>query len=452
MSTSRFTRRGLLAGLGAGSALLPFMPLLSSDVEARGGQFPKRLVVWFYPSGTLPADYFPAGNELTPTKILQPMASHLDDCIVLKGVNLKAYEPGIKIVHISCVAAMLTGHTILDGDHQEGAESYGWAGGPSVDQFLAQRIGGETLFPSLEFHNVGMQDKYKTQFRIIYADKNQPVTGMRHPSDAFVRIFEGSGLGTDATFIRNELSVLDKLKDDLAKLRTKLPADERVKMDRHLDSVREVEKRLQAEPLACEPERPTILDGVDGLEDGSCGQHDNSPNGCMWDRYYDEVFHAHMDVMVEALTCDATRICSLQNGAGGRGHKFTGWDNEGGDEHIMSHNEPERYGEVKQWYMERLAYFVNKLKSVPEGEGTLFDNTMILVCSEHGIGAHHSHTNIPFMLVGGKWAFETGRYLQFNGRSNNDMLLSVCHAMGLPQLTSFGDPNFCSGPMNELFG
>ncbi len=450
MSSAMFTRRHVLGGLGAGAALLPFLPVLNSEAEARGEQFPKRLVIWFYPNGTLPEKYFPAGEELTLTPILAPMERHLDDCIVMKGVTLKSYEPGIKIGHISCVAPLLTGFTLLDGDQNEGAKSYGWAGGPSVDQVLAQRIGSETLFPSLEFHNVGMKDEFRTQYRVFYSGANQPLTGMRHPSDAFRRIFEGSGLATDAMFVRNELSVLDNLKDDLNRLRARLPVDERPKLDAHLESVREVEKRLQAAPLACDPERPTLLDGIDGFEDGTCGKHDNSPEGCLWDKYYDEVIQSHMDVMVEAMTCDATRVLSLQNGAGGRGHKFTGWDNAGGDEHVMSHAQPDRYAEVKAWYMERLATFVDKLKAVPEGDGTLFDNTLILACSEHGVGKTHSNTNVPFMTVGGKWAFRTGKYHQFDGVSNNNLLLSICDAMGQEEMTSFGDPNYCTGRLNAL--
>ena len=452
MASSNWTRRNLLKGLGAGTALLPFTPLLNTSAGAGAAEPPKRLIIWFYPNGTLPEDYFPKGDELSVTPILEPMAEHIQDCIVMNGVDLKAYNPGIKIVHISCVAPLLTGYTILDGDHENGGTSYGWAGGPSVDQVLAERIGGDTPFPTLEFHNVGMKDDLLTQYRIIYGGADQPITGMRHPADAFKRIFEGSDLGKDSAFIKNELSVMAKLQRDLDRLQAKLPTQEHEKVLAHLEGVRLIEKRLQEGDLACDPVRPTRLDGIDGFEDGSCGRHDNSPFGCLWDSYYEEVCLSHIDVMVEALACGATNIASLQNGAGGRGHKFTGWDDLGGDEHIMSHDPPPRYTEVKQWYMTKLAYLVDKLKAIPEGTGTLFDNTMILACSEHGVGWQHSPTNIPFMIVGGKWAFETGRYLQLDDASNNDLLTSICHAMGATDIEKFGDPQFCKGPLKELSG
>ena len=104
-----------------------------------------------------------------------------------------------------------------------------------------------------------------------------------------------------------------------------------------------------------------------------------------------------------------------------------------------------------QWYAGQVAELITALKAVPEGSGTLFDNTVILWCNELGIGNAHSHTKIPFMLAGSAGGyFKTGQALSLpNGTPHNGLFISLCQAMGLPDMT-FDNPAYCNGPLPGL--
>src|SRR5690349_4934480 len=160
MKNDKWSRRSLLAGMAAGATLLPFVPLLEGDARGQTSSFPKRLIVWFVPNGTLPSAFFPTttGTGFEMTRILEPLTPYKDRLLVLKGIRLNAYDDGVKIVHISCMAPLLTGYTVPTGAFDEAGTKYGWAAGPSVDQVIAASMAGKTKFPSLEFHNVGAVD------------------------------------------------------------------------------------------------------------------------------------------------------------------------------------------------------------------------------------------------------------------------------------------------------
>jgi hypothetical protein len=460
MRDAKWTRRKLLSSLIGGTALLPFLPVLEGDAEAQGvpGGPPKRLIIWFYPNGTLPAAYFPTteGANFELTRILEPLAPHKNDLIVTKGIRLNAYDGGVKIVHISCVAPLLTGFSIPDGEQNEAGTTYGWAAGPSVDQVVAAAIGAQTRFPSLEFHNVGFQDRLRTQFRVIYKARNQPLSGMIDPKQAFQRLFENAVSGGISRLSAERLAVLGHVKQRLDRLNQRIGAADRLKVEAHLEAVRSLEKRFGASAGGCSP-KP--LNFAANVTPGNCGDNNsNTSQACENDKFYGEIGKAHMDLIVQAFTCDQTRVASLQWGAGGRGSHFQFFP-DGENEHLASHKgtsdpimNPTNgvYVRMKRWYMEQLAYLIQELKRVPEGNGSLFDSTLIVACSEHGVGSSHSPDNIPFLLAGGGWYFKTGRYLTYQRRSNNDLLLSICHAMGLEHLTTFGDPQYCAGPLPGL--
>jgi hypothetical protein len=483
MKNDKWSRRKLLAGMAAGATLLPFVPLLEGDARGQTTAFPKRLLVWFVPNGTLPSAFFPTttGTGFEMTRILDPLTPYKDRLLVLKGIRLNAYDAGVKIVHISCMAPLLTGYTIPTGAFDEAGTKYGWAAGPSVDQVIASAIGSQTKFPSLEFHNVGAVDQLKTQYRVIYKGADQPVTGVRDPRAAYKRIFEGfmppGGGGSDggappaqSQLNRGRLSILDHSAARLNKLRQTVGAADRAKIDAHLAAVASLQQRFSVPTTpppppptggGCAPREPALSINV---PTGDCGVNDNAAKACELDKYYADLGKAHMDILVQALACDLTRVASLQWGAAGRGSYFSvmGADalpGGGENEHLISHlgtSDPKMeatngiYVLLKRWYMKQLAYLIERLKAIPEGTGTLFDNTLILVCSEHGVGASHSPDNIPFVLIGGNWYFKTGRYLTFQNVSNNNLLLSVCHAMGQTQMTTFGDPKYCTGPLTGL--
>ncbi len=422
----RWTRRAVLARLGGGAALWPLVPLLEGDAEAQTAP-KKRLIVYFYPNGTnVPANYIAQAGDgsLTLSRILTPLADHKQDLTVLEGITNMASEDGFKHGHISYMGSMLTGMPILtQGAFVELGKQYGWAAGPSIDQIVARQIGRDTAFPSLEFHVLGNSEELKTQYRMCYRDSNQPITGMQNPTQAFTRVFAVGGAQL-AQLQGERRSIIDYLKGDLARLQTRIGAEDKARLDGHLTGLREVESRLKApvQPLTCSATSPGTFTRVQG-------------SGTI----YQNVGKAHMDLMVSALACDATRVASLQWGAAGRGATMS-WLGHSKDEHGLSHAGPDAPADVEQfiqtrvYHMSVLASLITKLKTTLDAnKKPLMDSTIILACSEHGTGYLHDNKNMPFLLVGSAGgAFKTGRYLKYSPAvSHNRMLVSVARAMGL---------------------
>lgn len=445
----RWSRRSLLARLGAASALAPFLPLLEGDATAQGAG-PKRLMVFFYPSGTVLGSYFPAvdtAGNLVLSTILSPLEAHKKDLLVLQGISMPSKQDGaILNGHITGMAVMLTGAPIQDGSFVEAGKPYGWAGGPSVEQFIAQKIGGATRYPSLDQHNTGgFPDEFKTQFRMSYTAAGQPLTAEPDPRKLFDRVFAGAGDDTLLRRLRSERkSVLDFLHRDLARIQQRIGAADRQKMDAHVTAVRRLETEL-TQPVATCQAAPLVI---------------SAPSPSEWPRSYKNyaaIGKAQMDVMVRAAACDASRVMSLQWNAAGRGATHM-WLNQTTFEHTLSHagaSETDlirQLVDVKRWYMEQLAYLITELKKIPENGKTAFDNTVILACSEHGDGATHDYDNVPFLIAGSAGgAFKTGRLLKYNKEPHNKLLVSLCQAMGV-SVNSFGSTKYGLGPLAGLTG
>lgn len=456
MREQTWTRRGLLKRLfagGAGAALLPLVPLLEADAEAQASPR-KRLIVFFHPNGYGMAEkYFPTGTESSfeLSEILRPLAAHRSNLVVFKGINNPAGPDSGDNVHIPHMGSILTGTPIQRGSSTpffEGDYQYGWANGVSVDQFIAQRLAqtsDKTRFASLDFHCVGNRDVVKTQTRMSYAGPGQPVVPEMDPQAALKRVLGsvangGAGAPSMDRLAQERRSVLDFLLGDLGRLSARVGMSDRTRVEGHLTALRELEQRLSAEAgaggatSACKsPVLPTFksLSGPDT---------------------YRQRGQAFLDLTVQALACDATRVVGLQwSNTGGAGGVTFSWLGHSSDEHLASHTPDQDIVDTKVFYMEQLAYLIDALKRTPEGAGTLFDNTMILVLSEHGSGAAHDNANIPFVLAGNAaGAFKTGRYLQYKGAPQNQLLVSVCRAMGV-MVDSFGSTKYAAGPLSGLF-
>ena len=165
-----------------------------------------------------------------------------------------------------------------------------------------------------------------------------------------------------------------------------------------------------------------------------------------------------IDLMVMALACDITRVASLQWSRALSATRFSWLPSpitEG--HHDLSHrgdddaSAVDKLTRINQWYASQLARLIAKLKAVPEGDGTLFDHTLILWCNELGKGNTHSRVNAPYVLAGSAGgALATGRFLTFEGDvPHNNLLLAILQLMGLPD-TTFGNPDWCTGPLPGL--
>jgi hypothetical protein len=172
-----------------------------------------------------------------------------------------------------------------------------------------------------------------------------------------------------------------------------------------------------------------------------------------------EVLKAQMDNAVAALTCDLTRSVVLQLGRGGSDATYP-WLGLNDNHHGWTHSAPGDAGmianatKLSTWFSEQVLYLLQQLASVKEGDGTLLDNTILLWSTEVAEGESHSYMNMPYVLAGGGGGkLRPGRYLKYSNTRSNRLFVSICHAMGFPEVEYYGDTDagdFGKGPLQGL--
>ncbi|MEZ4454428.1 MAG: DUF1552 domain-containing protein [Nannocystaceae bacterium] len=433
MRPVRLGRRAVLRGAGGVALALPFLEAMRpARSRAADPTTPRRLVLWYTANGTVPSAWTP-GPDFTLSPILQPLADHRPDLTVLSGVDMRS-SGGDRKGHNRGVGCLWSGREPLGGN--DGDAGYG--DGITVDQHVAAVVGATTRFASLE---LGVEVKTsQPRGRMIYSGPNQPIPPEESPWKAFNRIFTGLGVDDpEAIKLRaRRQTVLDAVQGEFKALNPRLGAADREKLDAHLTAIREIEGRLQAvdlPPAACAP--PALPAPFDAKK------NDNFP----------AIGQLQIDLLVMALACDLTRVASLMwsHALSGVIHTWLGHDL---DHHSISHfgdvDSVERLIAINTWYAVRFAELIVRLKSIPEGDGTLFDSTVVVWGSELGKGQPHHCANIPFVLAGSCGGrLKTGQHLTFDGASHNDLLIALMQAMGV-EGEVFGDPAFCSGPLPGL--
>lgn len=442
MST-RITRRNFLRGAGGAALALPL--LQTTPARAQAAAFPKRLIVWFTPNGTNPETWFPAAgsteDDFTLGRVLSPLLPHQDKLIVTAGINLRSVEQGPGEPHQKGMGGVLSGTHLQQGDFIGGdGTRAGWGNGQTIDQYLVDRIGQQTRLGSIE---MGVRVRgAEVRHRLNYRAAATPLPPIESPITVYNRLFAEQIQGDQAARRRldERRSVLDAVRRQFMLVRGRVAPEDRVKLDAHAVMVRDIERRL-ALPLpgeACEPtDQPPLLNPGDA--DSLAPMLD-----------------LNIDLAVAALACDQTRVITLQNSSGANNIRFPHL-NSNPDDHQLSHAGPsaaaarEEWAQRQTWYAQKFRRLLDGLAAVPEGDGTLLDNCLVLWCSEIAQGSTHSHDNIPFLIAGScGGALRTGRWLQFGGRNHNDLLLSIAQAFGHPTPT-FGNPEYCTGVLDRLF-
>lgn len=435
------TRRRFLAGLGASTLALPLLPSLSFS---NNPMFPKRLIILFSANGTIYNQWRPdgSGRNFTMRRILEPLAPHKDDLLILDGLDNKV--GGLGDAHQKGMANALTGARILAGDKFKGggnAGKVGWGGGISVDQFLGNRLEGKTRFKTLEF---GVQTRGPNIWsRMSYTGADKPVTPQDDPTKMFERLYGDPTEAQNAARMKRirqlRKSSLDHARRDLELVKQRVSARERMRLEGHLASIRSIERRIQGEEgnaMMCEaPDMDTRID---------FNANDNFP----------AVGKLQMDMLVNAMSCDMTRVATLQFSRSVSQTQFN-WIGISDKHHDMSHKgdddnaTQEKLIKINRWYAEQMAYLVQKLKDHKEGDGTMLDNTVVVWVNELSKGNNHSRNNLPFVLAGNCGGFfKTGEYMQID-KPHNHLLVSICQAMGFMDVNEFGVSDF-KGGLNEI--
>jgi hypothetical protein len=399
--------------MGAGLLCAPFYRLLAEPAPVRAASTSKRIIFWFSPNGTVHDFWRPTGADTSFTfpagSILEPLAVHKPELIVLDGLNFERTRGGS---HEGGMEHMLTG-----------------GGAPSVDQFIAAQLGMATAFPSIE---LGVQTSAwgaSVQTRMSYDDKHAYVHPEDDPVAAYRRLFGGvaapaaaNGGGPSAPDLQK--SVLDLVQGELSALETQLGSLERQKLDAHLTALRSIERRAGgAAPggAGCaNVKAPTLSDAKSNER-------------------FPDVGGLQMDMLVAAAACDLSRVLSIQ-WSHTVSPTIASWAGASEGHHELSHKDDSNKAGVasfvmaERWFAGQFALFLDKLKATPEpdGSGTLLDTSTVVWVKELGDSRLHDFKAVPFVIAGGGNGYwKTGRYLKFDAQPHQKLLVTLCQSMGL---------------------
>ncbi len=449
MIVLKTNRRRLLQKMVASSASLPFlsyMPSLGAQESAR-----KRLLLMFSPNGTIGSEFFPSGNgnNFQLKRILQPLESLKSELLILKGMQNRI--SGVGDAHARGIVGLWTGAELLAANtlpgQEDAEEGLAFAAGPSVDQVIAPTASQGLRFRSLEYGVKVVRNDATA--RMIYAGRNRPIEPERNPYDAFDRLYGDFNAGSaEQAALRDKnlrlKSVLDAVTRDMTRVRPFLSAEDKVKLERHTDSVRDIERALQA------PDDSDLVCQVPNRDTRNITRFNDN-------RHVEKLGRLFIDMMVSSFACNRTAVASLQysQAFGNIGYPHI---DEDGNHHARSHAPDsdagikERLIKTNAWYAGEFAYLVQSLKDTPDpsGNGSLLDNSFAIWGNELGKGNSHSRSDIPFVSAGScQGYFRTGRYIQQSSQTNHaQLLVSMLNAFGLQQ-NGIGEFNNV-GPLADL--
>lgn len=441
MTTTRLDRRAFLRDLGVGAAAAPFVFGLPGllGAEPRRAAKKRRLVVMFSPNGVIPTAFWPdeTGKDYKLKESTSPLEPFKDKTLFLHGLCNKLKGDGDG--HMRGMGCLLTGIELFPGNIQGGSDTpAGWAKGISIDQeiknVLQKDEATRTRFGSLEF-GVVVPERADTWTRMVYGGANKPIAPIDDPYQMFSKLY---GRAKDEEALK---SVLDELREDLAKVRAKVGAEDRKLLEEHEAFVRETEQQLKSAPAAGPAVAPPALEG--GVKD----DNDNIP----------KISRMQIELMVASFKADFARVASIQytNSVGGARFKWLGI-NEG--QHDLSHKDDkdkdavDKLTRINKWYCGELAHLAKRLAETPEpgAQGSMLDHTTILWTNELGKGNSHTRNDIPFVAVGGGLGWKSGRSLKYPKVPHNRLLVSLAHAFG-HGIKTFGNPELSKdGPLTDL--
>ena len=435
MSTHHFNRRAFLRGVGVSMAL----PWLESrtvwgDTPPTGvkpsSEAPVRLGVLFAGNGFHSKEWWAKGEgkNMELGKVLAPLTDFREKMLFIRGLyNAEALKGNI---HSSMTGNLLSGAPLASGGEIKS--------GTSVDQLLAQRYGRGTKVPSLvlgcEQSNPSVHKNYSMLYssHISWSSPTTPTPLELYPALAFDQLFKDSAS-------KGDQSVLDAVLADAKDVRRGISTRDQQKLDEYLDSVREVEQRIENagkrgelqgwRPTLAKPNIPRPAEGIPQ----DIGEH----------------MKLMCDIMVLAFQTDTTRLCTLKLN---NDHSSLRFPNLGVDymiHHLLSHSDTADWLKVNQFFVQQLGYIARKLDAIQEGPRTALDNSMLVFCSSMLTGNHIANQLPVVVLGGGGGRIKGGRVLDYLDKPDRQMCrlhLSLMDKMGVRPAT-FGD---AKKPLEEV--
>ncbi|MDZ4289129.1 MAG: DUF1552 domain-containing protein, partial [Prosthecobacter sp.] len=417
-------RRQMLRGLGA-TVALPFLEAMRpSSIRAAATAPPVRLGVLFMPNGVREDRWTPEGEgkafKLSP--ILSPLEVWKQDITVLTGLGNQASLAGDG--HYAKTANWLTGTPIAKTTGKD------LHCGISVDQVLAREKGYQTRFPSLELgtdpimSGVDVNVNYTKLYgsHIAWRTPTSPIPAEINPRFVFDRLFRENAQQRKAGAEENK-SVMDLVMTDAKALRAKVGREDQQRLDEYLESLRHIERRIDADiarVASGENLDPAMTEAISRLDKNITavmakaqpGKHPGSQ------LRLDHTEHCRLmlDLMAMAFWSDSTLASTFMFGWAVSGKNFSFLPGVAGGHHEISHHDkkPEKleaYEKINRWHVEQFAYFIDRLKSIKEGDGTLLDHSLILFGSSIRDGNKHDPKNLPLVLAGHGGGVQGGQHL-----------------------------------------
>ena len=436
ITNRKLARRTFLRGLGTTLAL----PFLESMLPARGARaeakkiLPTRFIGAFVPHGAAPGYWIP--EKSTPgfkfPFVYEPLEPFRKHVVLTSGMWAQSSEnpPGVTGADHFVAAAYLSA---VKPRKTTGADI---EAGTTIDQLIAQKIGGSTLLPSMQ---LGLEDPGANStncgegYSCIYTNTiswqspNRPLPMEINPQVVFERMF-GDGSSPELRLARRErqASILDSVTDSLRELMPEVSHVDRVRLEQYMEDVREIERRLAIAAKAS-TDVPSVA----------------VPYGVP------ESFHEHIqiqyDLLALALQADITRVATVlyARDLTGRVYPESGTDISfhGGSHHAEDPGRVAQFARLNRYHVQMLAYLVKKLSEVKEADGSLLDHSLILYGSNMGNSNQHLHYDVPHVLVGGASGQVKGdRHLAFASRTvpTGNLLLSILNMYGV-RPDKFGD-------------
>ena len=441
----QLSRRQTLKGLGATLAL-PFLEAMRPlHGQSTSSGIPVRMACLFMPNGVRPDKWTPSGSgktyKLSP--ILAPLEAVKDDIMVISGLTNKASHGGDG--HYFKTASWLTCTTI-----EKTVGSNVSSNGISIDQIAAEEIGNTTRLPSMELgtepitsgidRNVNLTRLYGSH--ISWKKPDVPLPCEINPRIAFDRLFRNRGRKGGVAAGNPDKSILDIVLDDAKSLKRSLGDEDTHKLDQYLESVREVERRIENEASqlgAGQNLTPEALKQLEALSQriNQAGGGSKNEFGSLQRLNPTEHVRLMMDIMVLAFWTDSTRVSTFMFGNAVSGKNFSFLDGVSGSHHSISHHKNDakqldQYQRINTWHSEQYAYMLQRMKSIKEGGSTLLDNSMVLYGSGIRDGNAHATKDIPIILGGGaKGQLKTGRHLETGGAELSSLYVGMLKRLGV---------------------
>jgi hypothetical protein len=462
MKKFRLHRRTVIRGAGSIAIGLPWLECMMSEKSADAAPAPttaQRFIAVFNPGGTVRKGdvgdrYTPTGTETAPvlSQILAPFESVKSKINIVDGLNMNS---AVGEQHQAGIIALLTGTEQGTAAPPAPAPvpNGAYAKGPSMDQVIARRLLPAKPIRSLELAirwATGKSHGLLHPINSLNFEDNtsfSPIPPRIDPQRIYDEIFGMIGTSTptniEAIRINRKKSILSHVDRKYVALSQRLGASDRVRLEEHLQKIRDIETGLvpPAPPTAtCMP--PARVDTMDYNPASGLNSSDNgSIRDTQTDAAIPKVGRFMMDMVVMAMACDRTAVATIQWSDTEAKHTFP-WLSLADHHHYYQHDggfRPAECAAIATWYSEMHAYLVQRMQATIMGPNnrTLLDDAVVFFGNELGYPAAHEKTNMPFVLAGNGGGMRTGRWIRVSAQSHNNLLVSILRLFGYTT-NSFG--------------